>query len=86
MASLYIKDGETAALAARVAARLGTSKTEAVRRALHRIEAELPDPVESQSTIAWLREFRRRTPLKPTGLVADKAFYDSLYDGGGEAP
>ena len=80
MASLYIKDADTAARATRVARRLGTSKTEAVRRALVALEAGLP--AEPQADIvARLRAWQERHPLgKPTGLEADKAFYDSLYE------
>ncbi|WP_033922133.1 type II toxin-antitoxin system VapB family antitoxin [Sphingomonas sp. 37zxx] len=79
MASLYIKDGETAALAARVAARMGISKTEAVRSALQKVEAELGPEQVPQSTVEWLMNFRRDNPLPPpTGLKADKAFFDWL--------
>ena len=42
VASLYIKDPETAALAERVSRRLGTSKTDAVRRALAALERTIP--------------------------------------------
>lgn len=82
MASLYIKDQETAALAAEVARRLGTTKTEAVRTALREKKASFapenngpaPDIVE------WLRERRRTHPLPPeTGFQADKAFFDALW-------
>ncbi|UIJ45875.1 type II toxin-antitoxin system VapB family antitoxin [Sphingomonas cannabina] len=84
MASLYIKDGETAELASRIARRLGTTKTEAVRRALLKVEAELGPQAAKQSTVEWLREYRRDHPLPPpTGLKADKAFFDELW---GEDP
>lgn len=79
MASLYIKDSETAELATRIALRQKTTKTEAVRNALRKVEAELGPAPDSQSTVEWLREFRRMHPLPPpTGLKADKAFYDWL--------
>lgn len=79
MASLYIKDNETAALADRIARRLGKTKTDVVRTALQKIEAELGPERPVESTAAWLREFRRAHPLPaPTGLKADKAFYDWL--------
>lgn len=86
MASLYIKDPETARLVTETARRLGTTKTEVVRRALTALEAELPStpaqPVETAEQLiarvdAWRRE---HLPHRPTGLKADKAFYDSLYD------
>lgn len=79
MASLYIKDSETAALAERVAKRLGTTKTEAVRNALRKMDAELKSGPDGQSTVHWLEEFRRKHPLPPpTGRKADKAFFDWL--------
>lgn len=81
MGALYIKDDKTALLAERVAARLGTTKTEAVRRALEAIEAELP-PLPERDTRP-LRErmidFWKRYPLpEKLGPVPDKAFYDDL--------
>lgn len=75
MASLYIKDPETAAIAARLAKRLGTTKTQAVRDALRRAEEALPKEDSVQSTLEWLDAYRREHPLPPpTGLKADKAF------------
>jgi antitoxin VapB len=80
MASLYIKDSETAELAARIARRMQTTKTEAVRNALRKVEAELGPAPDKQSTVEWLIEFRRKNPLPPpTGLKADKAFYDEMW-------
>ncbi|MGK6354907.1 type II toxin-antitoxin system VapB family antitoxin [Sphingomonas sp. DT-207] len=79
MASLYIKDSETAELADRIARRLGKTKTEVVRNALRRVEAELPAASSPTSTAEWLREFRQRHPLPPrTGPKADKVFFDWL--------
>ncbi|SOB80622.1 antitoxin VapB [Sphingomonas guangdongensis] len=81
MGSLYIKDEETAALAAEVARRLGTTKTEAVRTALREKKASFASekPGPAPDIIAWLRERRRTHPLPPpTGLKADKAFFDWL--------
>lgn len=83
MASLYIKDPRTAAKVARVAARIGITKTEAVSRAMDRLEDSLPTPAK-QSTLEWLREHRKKYPLPPpTGLKADKAFFDEMW---GEDP
>lgn len=81
MASLFIKDEETAALAAEVARRLGTTKTDAVRTALREKKAtfapETPGP--APDIVAWLRERRRTHPLPlRAGHEADKAFYDAL--------
>jgi antitoxin VapB len=83
MASLYIKNADTAELAREVAQLLGTSKTAAVHDALmHRkraLEQAHPTPVFPlrERMAAW----RKAHPLgRDTGLVADKAFYDSLND------
>lgn len=78
MASLYIKDERTNALVDELARLRGTSKTEAVRRA---VEAELE--LERNRSVATPRQrlenFYKRYPLpEPSGLVADKAFYDDL--------
>jgi antitoxin VapB len=83
MASLYIKNADTADLAREVAELLGTSKTAAVHDALLHRKRELEQG--RQSPGVPLRErmkaWREAHPLgRPTGLVADKAFYDSLND------
>ncbi|MHA6721843.1 type II toxin-antitoxin system VapB family antitoxin [Sphingomonas sp. RS2018] len=79
MASLYIKDEETAALAAEVARRLGTTKTEAVRTALREKKATFAPERGKQDMVAWLKDYQRRNPLPPfDGFVADKAFFDRL--------
>lgn len=78
MASLFIKDNETAELATELAARLGTTKTEVVRDLLRRRKAELIDRPKPDF-VAWLEDYHRTHPLPlPTGLSADKAFYDGL--------
>lgn len=79
MASLFIKDNKTASLAERVAKRLGTTKTEAVRRGLEAIEAEMDRSEPRETARQKLERFWREHPLPPpTGLKADKAFYDEL--------
>lgn len=83
MASLYIKDEETAALAAEVARRLGTTKTEAVRTALREKKASFTSEGPAPDIVEWLRERRRAHPLRDTGLKADKAFFDEMW---GEDP
>ncbi|WP_174291464.1 type II toxin-antitoxin system VapB family antitoxin [Sphingomonas bacterium] len=79
MASLFIKDPEAAALAGRVALRLGTTKTEAVKRALRLIDKG-DDPLSlSTSTNQWLREYRAAHPLPDREqMKINKAFFDSL--------
>ena len=81
MASLYVKDGEANDLAAELAERRGISKTAAVKLALRnelgRDRAAPAMPLVRDR----LERFWREHPLgEPTGLVADKAFYDSLND------
>lgn len=81
MASLYIKDPETAELAADVARRTGKTKTAVVREALMAFRHQLPPEEPEQDFVEWYLEYRRQNPLPPmTGLKADKAFYDSLYE------
>ncbi len=81
MASLYIKDGETADLAQQVASRLGTIKTDAVRRALHSLALQETSTIPSTSTVQWLLDYRAAHPLPGRERTkADKAFYDSLSD------
>ena len=82
MASLYIKDAETNELAHQLARRRGLSKTAAVNLALrHELERDAPDSAAQRPVVDILEEFWRSHPLgEPTGLEADKAFYDSLYE------
>lgn len=76
MASLYIKDPETAAMVDRLARRRGLTKTEAVRRA---VAADLAIDEPKLTPRERLEEFYRRHPSgEPTGLKAEKAFYDWL--------
>ena len=78
MASLYIKDEEANDLATRLAARRGISKTAAVKLALRQELAREEKVVPLRERMA---AWRKAHPLgEPTGLVADKAFYDSLND------
>jgi len=80
MASLYIKDHETAALANELAARLHTTKTEAVRDTLRRRIAELPPIEPKPDFVAWMKAHRAANPLPlATGLKADKAFFDTMW-------
>lgn len=78
MASLYVRDGETNELAAQLATRRGISKTAAVKLALrHELERDVAIIPLRERMAAW----RKAHPLgRPTGLTADKAFYDSLND------
>lgn len=76
MATVYIKDNRTAELVNRLAKRRGLTKTEAVRRA---VEADLASDEPKLTAREKLEEFYRTHPRgEPTGLKADKAFYDWL--------
>ncbi len=73
---LYIKDDKTAALVAKLAAVSGSTKSEAVRRA---VTAELSRLAPSVPLRERLATLRARHPLpKPTGQALDKAFFDDL--------
>lgn len=83
MASLFIKDAETAGLVERVARRQGKTKTQAVRDLFTEAEARMDaeQPLKRKPMAEWIREYREKHPLPPpTGFKADKAFYDSLND------
>lgn len=81
MASLYIKDATTAHRVDRLAKRLGTTKTDAVRQAVAALEEKLePDAKGGSSLVERIEAWRRENPLPPpTGLKADKAFFDELW-------
>ena len=75
---LNIRSREVDELASRLALQLGTSKTEAVRRALvneiGRTESKVP-------LAERIRDIQDRIAARGrTGMEADKAFYDSLND------
>jgi len=82
MASLYIKDAETAALVTRLAKRSGVTKTALVHDLAAAREAELDAKTSRPSVRDALEQVWREYPglLMKTGLEADKAFYDSLND------
>ena len=77
MASLYIKDEETNAMAEQLASERGLTKTAAVKLALrHELEREKPDRRPMRERMI---EFWERHPLPPArGPLADKAFFDEL--------
>ena len=75
---LNIRNDDVNRLATDLAARTGTTKTEAVRRAL---EHELQRVAPPGSMHERVRAIQQRVATWPaTGLEADKAFYDSLND------
>ena len=84
MASLFIKDPITAERVERMARQLGTSKTETVRQAMDALEQQVGKAVPENSLLERLDAWRAAHPLPPpTGLKADKAFFDELW---GEEP
>jgi antitoxin VapB len=80
MASLHIKDEETYDVVTRLAERTGVSKTALVRDLAKAREAEMDLQEKRLNAREKLEKFWREHPLPPpTGLKADKAFYDSLW-------
>lgn len=76
---LFVKSDDVRDLAEAVAARLGVSKTEAIRRALRH---ELARAEAAPSLVERGREFveaLHRSARHDLGQPADKAFIDSLY-------
>jgi antitoxin VapB len=79
---LSIRNAKTVALAREVAAMKGLGVTETIHKALESERAELaskyPAPVDlAEVTRRIVDEFKKDGR---TGLKADKAFFDSLYD------
>ena len=73
---LYIKDDETAGLVAELAHLKGLTKQDAVRLA---VRAELDRSAKTIPLRERLAALRAAYPLPPpTGLPADKAFFDDL--------
>ena len=73
---LYIKDDAVAELVSRLAELRGTTKQEAVRVA---VQSELERAAETVPLRERLARLRAAHPLPPpTGLAADKAFFDDL--------
>lgn len=79
MGALYIKDEETADLVRKVAERSGVTNTALIRELVSAREAELERGLGTLTAREKLEKFWREHPLPPpTGLKADKAFYDEL--------
>jgi antitoxin VapB len=73
---LFIKDDSTAALVSQLATLRGISKQDAVKLA---VQAELNRIAETIPLRERFAALRAAHPLPPpTGLVADKAFFDEL--------
>jgi len=81
MASLFIKKPEVADLAEELAKLLGMTKTDAVHDALVHRKRQLTGRTRVDELRANLDAWRAANPLPPpTGKVADKAFFDSLWE------
>ena len=76
--TLHIRDEETDRLIRRLAADRGLAPSEAVRLAVVNELARQPGGLRLSERLAPLQERVRRAP--ETGLAADKAFYDGLYE------
>lgn len=74
---IFIKDPETDKAVRKLAKLRGVSLTEAIRNAVTR-ELELGEPGNEEVELKKLQEEFASYPS--TGLKADKAFYDSLYE------
>lgn len=85
MASLYIKDSDTAALVERVAKRSGVTKTALVRELAAAREAELDRADPRASAREKLDALWREYPFpRATGTKVDKAFYDKMWGEDGD--
>lgn len=74
---ISIKDPETCRAVRKLARLRGVSLTEAIRNAVTR-ELEL---IETGNEDMQLKKLQEKAASYPsTGLKADKAFYDSLYE------
>jgi len=73
---LYIRDDATAELVAQLAKQRGLTKQDAVRLA---VTAELDRDREAKPLRDRISAWREANPFpQPTGLKADKAFFDDL--------
>ncbi len=79
---LSIRNKQTVALAREVAARTGRTVTRTIHEALAKEKAALPpESGLSPETRAFLDKLHADIRARGrTGLKADKAFFDSLYD------
>jgi antitoxin VapB len=75
---LQIRNPRVDELVSRLATLKGRSKTEVVLAALEREWALAQQATELEARLKPLQDFVAAHPK--TGLAADKAFFDSLYD------
>ena len=89
MASLYIKDAQTAGVVARVAKRTGKTKTALVRELAEAHEAELDramtvaETAEAEKNVEFDRKladfYRRFPPASPQVAPDHKPFFDAMW-------
>ncbi|MDP1028244.1 type II toxin-antitoxin system VapB family antitoxin [Sphingomonas sp. KR1UV-12] len=78
MGALYVKDHEAFAMAQELAEKRGLTKAAAVKLALAN---ELARDRHRPSLVEAARELRRTSTLpRENSGIADKAFFDDLYD------
>jgi antitoxin VapB len=86
MASLYIKDSETADLVTQTARRTGKTKTAVVREAVAAFAQQLPAPAKPKSVEdvkRQLADWRAAHPLAPNpDRKPDKTFFDTMWGDG----
>lgn len=75
--TFYIKDTKTDKVVRKLAKLKGTTLTEAIRAA---VEAELEREKHEGKEAAAARIIAKVAAWPNTGLKADKAFYDGLYE------
>ncbi len=79
MGALFIKDSKASQAVERAAKAFGLTKAETVLRAVEAMEANAQRHQRNADAPEWLQQFWRDNPLPaPTGLKADKAFFDWL--------
>ncbi|HBK08783.1 MAG TPA: transcription factor [Acetobacteraceae bacterium] len=76
---LFIKDDTTADLVAQLARQRGISKQDAVKLAVKAELSRMARAVPLRDRFAALRAAHKLPP--PTGLAADKAYFDELSGG-----
>ena len=79
MGYIQLRDKALTEQASRLAERLGVSEEDAIATALAAYEENLDRFERNPNAPEWLKKFWRENPLPPpTGLKADKAFFDDL--------
>jgi antitoxin VapB len=76
--AFHVRDPETDRIVRALAARTGKSLTETIRAACEAKLEEVPAPEAKPPLAERIRHIAERLGTERTGLVADKAFYDSL--------